>query len=290
MERVLRERVPDSIVATTEHPGHATQLAREALHNGAERIVSVGGDGTHYEVLNGFFECGALVNPRACLALLAEGTGSDITRGIGIPKGREGLDIALHGPATPVDVGRFTYRGMDGGVCTAHFLNVLHIGMGGAVTANVNRANKTFGGWASYLLGVVRTLATYRNTILTLDLDGKLSSGRFCDIAVANGRYDGGGMRLAPDALLNDGHFDVYLIRDVGRADAFANLWRLYRGTLAGRTDVVQHLPCRRLTVTGDEATPIGVEGEAPGTVPVTIENLPCALPLVVGNHAEALC
>jgi diacylglycerol kinase family enzyme len=86
-----------------------------------------------------------------------------------------------------------------------------------------------------------------------------------------------------------DGLLDVFVVKHLGRADALVSLWRLYNGTLEGRPDVVRCLRARRVRAVSAERTPVGIEGEHAGYLPIVIEVVPVALPIVVGPGAAAL-
>jgi YegS/Rv2252/BmrU family lipid kinase len=268
-------------VLETAYPGHATELTREALLGGCTRIISAGGDGTANEVANGFFQEGKLVAPSAAMAVLPYGTGADFKRTIGIPRGAEGLRQLEKRVAQPTDIGRLTYRDLDGAEQTRYFLNVADFGAGGEVVRRVNESRKRLGGFLTFLWAVLTTLALYRNPEMRIRVDGRRYEGRVNNVIIANGQYYGGGMHVAPDASLASGTLETYIIGDVGPLEAMVNLPKLYRGRLLQKADKVRYLRAKRLRAEADSEVLLNVDGEQPGRLPLDVAVCPGALPLV---------
>jgi YegS/Rv2252/BmrU family lipid kinase len=271
----------------TEHPWHATELTRQALKDGYGRIVSVGGDGTHHEVLNGFFEGYLPIDPTASLAIYPHGTGSDLARTLGVVKGADALAVLNAGHTIKVDVGRVTFTRPDKNPDVRYFINVADFGIGGAVVECVNRGGKRLGPFLTFLYGLVRTLITFENPMVRLQIDGDLLEQRTVNVMVANGRYYGGGIHVAREARLNSGHFEVYVVGDVGFWKAMVNLPRLYSGSYVERADLVRRFKATRVVAQSDERVLLNLDGEQPGQLPAEIELLPSALQLVVPADAN---
>ena len=280
VESLVRSVIGDFALLLTERPGHAPELVRNALKNGASRIVSVGGDGTIHEIANGFFDGEDLVNPEASLAIVPMGTGSDLARTLNLASPEQAIARLASADTTAIDVGRFRYT-TDQGERLGYFVNAAHIGMGAAVGDRVNRTTKAFGGFASFLWGVMATMLTYRNPSLVLDIDGRSVEGRCNDIIFANGRYDGGGMHVAPRARLDSGTLEVFVIGDIGRIEGFRNIPLLYQGRLVDHPDRVSYYQARRITARSEERVYVNLDGEVPGYLPASVEVVPSAIPLV---------
>jgi len=277
----IEERIGEVTLMQTERPLHATELVREALRNGYDRIISVGGDGTHHEVLNGFFDGLLPINPRASMAILPVGTGSDLARTLNIPKGERAIPQLVSDRIIAADLGRVTFSLPEGGQRFLYFINTCHIGMGGAVVERVNRTTKKYGGFFSYFWGVLMTLIKFKNPYLQLDIDGRVIDQVCRDVVVAKGRYDGGGMRVAPKARYDNGLFEVYIIGDTGRIECVCNIPKLYTGRLEKVRDKVQYFRAARVTARAGETVQIQLDGEHPGQLPAAIEVLPKALNIV---------
>jgi len=262
----------------TNGPGHATECVRAALRNGAERIISVGGDGTHYEVVNGFFDEKGPIRPEAVMSVLPQGTGNDLARSLGIPKWPHSLAFLAEGRVLQADVGRLSRHEGDA-TRAVYFLNTCHAGMGGAVCERVNRKSKAYGGFLTYFWATLVTLLTYRDTPMRVEIDGEVVEQPVKDLILANGQYDGGGMHVAPDARLDSGRFEGFLIGPVSLADALFSLPTLYRGKLHTRPDIIRAFTARHIAL-GPSDAPVAADGELPGFPPDTIDLLPGAIRL----------
>jgi len=281
IEALLREVFGPLETQFTSGPGQATSMARNALRSGAERIVAVGGDGTNNEVVNGFFDpdSGTAIAPGAVLATYPVGTGGDFVRSIGL----SGKDAALrfHQMTTrTIDVGHAELIGPFGEPVHRFFLNISSFGSSGLIVEKVNRTSKRLGGKAAFLWGTLKGLFVYRNQKIELRIDDVYARTLPINtVAVANGRYFGGSMKIAPQALLNDGLFDVTIVGDVGLLTFLRYSSAIYAGTHIGRAGV-ESVRGKKVTATpcGKEPVLIDLDGEQPGRLPVTYEIVPKAL------------
>ncbi|MBV8196351.1 MAG: diacylglycerol kinase family lipid kinase [Candidatus Dormibacteraeota bacterium] len=283
---VLRALGVDFEVLYTTAPGDATVVVRQALAGGARRIVSVGGDGTLNEVVNGFFGAdGEALGKHAVLGVIPSGSGGDFRRTAGIPP--HPVDAArLLANAEPrqVDVGRVDFD--DGG--TRYFINIADCGVGGEVVARVNRSRHKGGGIrgsAVFLWESISTLMSFGGRRARIAVDGHTVDREVQSVVVANGRYFGGGMRIAPDAELDDGLFDVVIVDAMGRFRSITSMPSLYRGSHVHRDGVVVlHGRSVRIEDGGDPLL-FDVEGEQVGATPATLTCLPGALALCVATN-----
>jgi len=256
----------DADVLLSEHPGHLTELARAAAAD-HDLVVVVGGDGTVNEVVNG------LAGLDVELAVLPAGTGQDFGRTYGIPtRFDDAVRVALTGHTRTVDLGRATWAGGE-----HYFVNVGSVGMSGAVAQRANGMSKALGGRATFYYALVREFASWKNTEVTVRYDGGERRGPMHDVIVANGRWHGGGMKLAPDAVPDDGLFDVVLIGDITKLDFVTTSPKLYGG---GHVHHPRVEVLRSATMEIDAATPLPVEleREPVGTTPARFEIVPRAL------------
>ncbi|HET6602401.1 MAG TPA: diacylglycerol kinase family protein [Gaiella sp.] len=262
----------------SERQGHLAELAREAALDGAELLVVVGGDGSVNEVANGLAGLGR--QPE--VAIVPRGTGWDFSRTFGIPrKVDDAVHVALEGDVRTIDVGRVSYRAWDGSDATASFANVASAGMSGAIAKRANETSKALGGKASYLWATFAVFSGWEATEIEVVVDDERRTGRMFDVVVANGRFFGGGLQICPEAQPDDGVFDVLTIGDVTKRDLVQTMPKMYRGT---------HLPHPKaellrgssVTVTSETPLPIELDGEQPGTTPVTFEVAAAALRLRV--------
>jgi len=182
----------------------------------------------------------------------------------------------LTGRPRDVDLGRAVFGEGDE---SRLFANVASVGMSGSVARRANSMSKRLGGRTVFYYALVREFVVWKNTEVTVGVDDGERRGRMHDVIVANGRWHGGGMKLAPDAHADDGLFDVVLIGDVTKLDFVTTSPRLYSGGHIHhpRVDVL-----RSSAVVVEAAAPLPVEldGEVSGTTPVRFEVLPGALRL----------
>ncbi len=255
----------------SEGPGHLTELAREAAAAGG-LIVVVGGDGTLNEVVNG------IAGSDCELAFVAAGTGQDFGRTHGIPTGfDDAVRVALGGEARAIDLGRAVFTGPDGGEAMRLFANVGSAGMSGAVARRANAMSKALGGRTTFYYALVREFAVWKNTEVTVRLDGTERHGRMHDVIVANGKWHGGGMKLAPDASADDGLFDVVLIGDVTKLDFVTTSPKLYGGGHV-RHPRVEVVRSAAVEIEARVPLPLELDGEHDGTTPARLEVVPGAL------------
>jgi YegS/Rv2252/BmrU family lipid kinase len=268
--------------ALTAAPGDATRLTREALRAGAERVVALGGDGTVNEVVNGFFdESGASIAPDASFALLPFGTGGDFRRTLGLPTDlAAAARVIAANRRMRIDVGRLAFTSPSGERAHRMFANIASFGVSGVVDRLVNESDKRFGR-LSFMIATARATWSYRNQRVQLTFDGAdRLEATINTVAVANGRYFGGGMMVAPKAELDDGQFDVIAMGDFGFRDLLKSGRRLYKGTHLSMDKVT----ARRARVVEAEGLEPGavieldVDGECPGRLPARFELLAGAL------------
>lgn len=273
--------------AFTEQPGDGRKLAADEAGKGRRLIIACGGDGTASEVANGILESGCDVE----LGLLPSGTGGDFRRTLGISTHTPAAARTLRKSRTRrIDVGRVTYINHKGESEARYFLGVASFGMSGEVIKRVKASgprllpvtrSRWLSGKISYGVATLQTTLKSPGTTVMVKLDDhperRLTVANLC---VANARYFGGGMLIAPEAKLNDGRFDIIAIGDIGALKILANAPRLYLGKHLGIPQVHHDLATRITARPASEDTEVSIEvdGELPGRLPATFEILPGAL------------
>jgi YegS/Rv2252/BmrU family lipid kinase len=283
----LREIYGDFDDCYTTCAGDGTRLTRQALHEGASTIIAVGGDGSINEVINGFFAAGGdaprLMRSDATLGVIPLGTGGDFIRSIGVPRDPLAAGRALAGAqARPIDLGRLRYTGHDGRPAVRHFANVASFGIAGLVDKYMNQSKKQLHGTLAFALATLRAGLAYANSPVRVRVDGgPWVSGPIYNVSLANGRYFGGGMKVAPDARLDDGALDFVRFGDLGLIDLVRHGLDLYSGRHLDLAEVttarVRTLEAESLD--GREVL-LDVDGEQPGRLPARFEVLPAAISL----------
>ena len=287
--RAVRSVIGDAKHAFTERAMHAAELTRAALKAGYDLIVAVGGDGTMNEVVNGFFQPARPGEPPkpvqsgAALAMLPRGTGGDLRRSVGLDRNLDRCAARLSGERGAVDVGRVDYVADDGSAASRYFINVGEVGVGARVVEIANRSSKRLGGRVTFLLASLRALAGWHDQHVRASFDGGPAEDlSVTSLAIANGKYFGGGMMVAPEALLDDGKFHVTIWSGYGLSDFVFKSGSMYDGShvnLKGtRTRTARTV---RVDPAGSEPVDIEVDGERLGRLPATFTILPGALQLV---------
>jgi diacylglycerol kinase (ATP) len=264
---------------------HAAELAREGLRNGYERLIAVGGDGTLHEVLNGFFDGDTAINPDALLAMVTSGTGGDVRRTLGIDSGTAAALARLRDRrVVPFDVGRVSYLDRDH-TATRYFANVAGFGLSGAVDVAVNGSGlgRLLGGRLAFAWSSLRTMLTWQNQVVRLRIDDSFDEVlAVALVAVANCRYFGGGMQIAPNARFDDGLFDIVIVEDASTLQLMHNMARVYSGShlRTAQVRVVRGRSLRAEPVDAPGAQPLllDIDGESPGRLPAHFDILPRAL------------
>lgn len=228
--------------------------------------------------MNGLVRAGA----GAELATIPLGTGMDFVRTYGIPNAFEdAVRTAQSGATRTIDVGRVSFRTWDGRDAERWYANVGSVGMSAAVAQRANGMSKAMGGKATFFYALVRVFFEWDNTEVTVETEAGRRQGRMHDVIVANGRWHGGAMQLAPDASPDDGLFDVVIIGDVNKRDFVTTAPKLYRGTYLAHPKV-EHLRSSFVAVDAPERLPIELDGEQVGTTPARFEIVPAAVRLRV--------
>ncbi|HEX8283037.1 MAG TPA: diacylglycerol kinase family protein [Pyrinomonadaceae bacterium] len=276
-------------VAFTRRGGEAVEIAEREARDGRRFVIACGGDGTVSEVANGILRAGAdTPEAGAELGLLPSGTGGDFRRTLGVPARAADAARALReGVTRPLDAGRVTFLNERGEEESRFFVNVASFGMGGDVINRVKSrsglpagAARVLGGKASFAAAALHAALTFEKPAVRVSLDGgavsQLTVANFC---VANARYFGGGMKIAPNAKVDDGRFDVVAVGDVSALAVLANSYRLYLGTHLGMQEV-RHALARsvRAEPASGDVVKLEVDGELAGRLPAEFEILPRAL------------
>jgi len=262
----------------TESMGHAEVLARDGLLNGYGHIHSFGGDGTATEIVGGFFQNGKPIRPDSLYSVWPAGTGCDFHRGQILAesfksRGRDNI--------TAIDIGRLTYVDHKQKPAEKYFLNIASCGISGLVNQLMAKKWKNLGRVGFYL-NTVESLVRYHNRRVRIKTDrGDLGEKSVRLVAVANGKYFGGGMKIAPDAQLDDGKFQLVIMGDLGIIDALIHSPQLYTG------EHMKHPKAETQNVTWAEITSdqevlIDLDGETPGTLPLRIQIIPASVRLKV--------
>jgi diacylglycerol kinase (ATP) len=266
--------------AFTASPRDAAAIARREAEAGRRLIVALGGDGTISEVANGILEAGSGAETE--LGIIPRGTGGDFRRTLDLPHDiTEAAKRIREGRARPIDAGRVHFQGHAGPTLVHHFVNVASFGFSSTVATRANASSKRFGGRLAFLGATLRALASYDNTDVWLTIgDHPRERRRVLLAAVGNGRFFGGGMKICPEAHIDDGVLDLVTVGDFSKGEVLTNIGRLYEGTHV-ELESVENARVTRVAVEpvdSDARIPIELDGETPGHLPAVFEIVPAAL------------
>jgi YegS/Rv2252/BmrU family lipid kinase len=289
MQGTIERRLGPIDVALTQRQGHATELAREGALAGHPLVVAVGGDGTFHEVVNGLMTAkGGAYGTKADvtrIGLVGQGTGGDFRKTLGIEHRLDKyLDALASGRERKIDVGRFTGGGKRG----HFFVNILSAGMGGLVDRYVADAPRFLGGKAAYFGASLKALVSAKlgNLVCTVTHDGKTEEKKIRTfmIAICNGRFFGGGMKVAPTAEIDDGAFDVVALGETSKLAFATSSGAIYTGEHIRKEGTV-HFRAAKITLElanqdAKDVFLLDVDGEPMGGLPLAVEVVPKALTL----------
>ena len=252
-------------VLATEEPGQATILAKHVARIGkADAVIAVGGDGTVFESA-----CG-LMGTDMPLGIIPAGTGNDFIKTVGIPKkSRDALEFIISHKARPIDIGKAGDR---------FFMNVCGTGFDVDTLHKAEPIKKVFHhGMMPYMFGVARAISSYRPTHLKIDADGEIIEGDYFIAAFGNAQYYGGGLRVCPKAVPDDGMLDLVLIGDAPKRLLPYGLYKLKIGDTSHRLFMTRR--CREYHIMREEIE-MDLDGDCFKMSEPVIKAMPHALKL----------
>jgi diacylglycerol kinase (ATP) len=264
----------------------ARQAARDAVRQGAQRVIAAGGDGTINAVINGIGSDLA----RVVFGVLPSGTGNDFARALLGTKDLEaGIEALAAGRTRPMDVGRIRrYAAVSGAAAAAgsepeplFFVNVIAAGFSAIATEEVDEGLKDLVGTLAFGVSAAKSLSQAQEYQAQIEFDDEASIDlSLYNIVIANGQFIGGGVPIAPHAQLDDGQFDVLILPAVGAAQLLALLPQILRGQHVSNEQIVVRR-ARQLRIRSKPALPLSVDGEAIGEWDAAYEVLPGALRVI---------
>lgn len=259
----------------SEYAGHATPLARQAIVDGAQIVVAVGGDGTNNEVANGVMQAG---NPAVKMGLLPNGTGNDFAKTVKVTDSAETLKAMIESNSIrPIDLGRLSYKDEKGADASCYFINITDVGLGGYIAQKIAGSGKWLGAFITFQKAIISTFLTYKHMHVKATADGFTYDGRVLSYIIANGKYFGAGMGIAPGADPTDGKFEIVLGAEISLWDYLTNLGKVRKTQKIIHPQMTYH-NASRVTIEAPEPLPIDMDGEFIGYTPLKVEVVPGAL------------
>ncbi len=268
MENLLRARSIDYSFARSEYPGHALALTKEALLDGHECIVAVGGDGTVREVAM------EMAGSNVPMGMLPCGTGNDMVRALHIPRDPEAvLEILLNAAPKLMDAAEANGK---------LFFNVGGFGFDVDVLVNTERYKKRLKGMAAYMAGLFRSLSRLHLIPVHVTTPEATFTCNALMVTACNGTHFGGGMNAGPLADPTDGLLDICIATDVNKLTVLSLLAKFVKGRHVG-LPVIRYFKATEITVDAGTALPVQVDGEVVEHTPVTFRIRPGALLVKTG-------
>ncbi len=275
----------------TEYPRHAIEIVHNAIEEkGYRKFISVGGDGTNNEVVNGIFTQNVVPTTEITMGTIPIGTGNDWRRTFDFPLDyQKVIKILKKGYTFVHDIGKLTYHN-NGDPQTRYFLNAAGTGLDEMVCDATNLMKRQGkGGALRYLLGIVKCLLNYKYERVQLEIDGeKVIDDYVLSLSVGNCRYIGGGMMMMPDAVPNDGILDVTVVRQLSMLKFIANVKNIYSGAFVKKIKEVSTFKGKKIRVTSipPHSLKVETEGENLSNSPFEFEILSEAINMIVPeNH-----
>lgn len=295
---VIRQKLVDAGIdfddILTEYPRHAIEIVRNAIvEKGYRKFISVGGDGTNNEVINGIFTQDVVPTNDITMATIPIGTGNDWRRTFNIPLEYDDvIEIIKTGNVFVHDIGKLTYYN-DGDPKIRYFLNAAGTGLDEMVCSSTNLMKRQGkGGTIRYLISVVKCLFKYKITHVQVTMDDEMVfDDNILSLSVGNCRYNGGGMMMMPNAIPDDGLLDVTVIRKVSIFKFAANVKNIYDGSFIHKIKEVQTFRGKKIRIVSipPHSLMVETEGENLNNSPFDFEILPKAIHVIVPKKEQVL-
>ncbi|NNM17705.1 MAG: diacylglycerol kinase family lipid kinase [Croceitalea sp.] len=260
---------------STEGKKHAIILAKQATENGCDYLIAVGGDGTLNEVVNGIFKSDKAAMEYPTLGLLPFGSANDFARTANVTNSIEELmHLIQSNIIQKIDVGQITLHQTQE---TRFFMNIAGLGLGPEVVQSLEQSSSVLGPGFNYFKHIIKSFFSYTKKAVSCKSDTWYWHGKLLQMAVANGKFFGNAINIAPDAQLSDGQFQVTIFGDLSIWDYLKNLGNLKKGLKIINSQVSYH-HAKELILDGSEPCGIEADGEYAGLTPASIKILPKAI------------
>ena len=254
-------------IVETEYPGHGEILSRKACREGFTHIISVGGDGTLFEVVNGVYGESVSVGIIPC------GTGNDFSRTICIPPNfKKQMDVIHRGKEKWTDLGKAN---------DSYFINVFSFGIDALITRETQKIKKYLPGTFAYVAATIKMLMTYRPVEIHLESDDGVFNGKVMLVAFGNGKYYGGGMKITPGASVDSGDFQICIVKALKRIKFLKLFPMVFSGKHVDREEV-KVFRAKRILVKSSDNVLLNEDGDIIGECPVEVNLLPLSIKIIV--------
>jgi YegS/Rv2252/BmrU family lipid kinase len=261
---------------------HAIRIAEEGIAEGFRKIIVVGGDGTMNEVVNGCFRQNLCPTTDITLSIITVGTGNDWGKMFGIPSDYEKAIQVIKSEKTKLQDTGVVYYFHGTRREKRFFINIAGLGFDAVVVKKTNdQKERGKKGKAVYFWNILSGLLFYRHTNTEVVIDGKTVINKTFTISLGIGKYSGGGMMQTPEALPDDGYFDITIIKKMSKLDVIKSLKRLYNGTILDHP-LVEGYKGKDILIDSDPLIHVEADGESLGHSPIEFNIIPRSIQVVV--------
>lgn len=267
----------------TKRQFHVFELVKDIINDNHTHIICVGGDGSLNEVIN------AVLNKPdkdliPTIGYIPFGSANDFSKTVNLEHLTPTLFIKLlHSHPTMIDLGLIHFTDLSGSKISRYFINVADVGIGGYVVEKLNRKNKKLlGATLSYFLSILDGFLTYKKQTIVYEADGKTKTEKSMAIVIANGKYFGDSLCIAPNAKINDGKLNMVVLGNITTFDYILNLSNLKNGRHIEHKEVSYTMIDRVVIKHLDTPLPIDCDGEFIGYTPAEFHSVPNYLPFLL--------
>lgn len=278
----VKEKFPHLTTRVSEYPGHLTEIGKEAAGEGCQRIISIGGDGTPFELINGLYSNGK-PQQKIQLAMIPAGTGNSFLRDFGDISQQRWIDAALNGTHWPVDLIEFQYA-KNGKEIKKHFINIMGVGLIADILKLTNERLKFLGAFG-YSMAVLIRLFKGMNNRMTISMDSQgqrqTHEIRNSALVISNSKFTGGEMKIAPMAETGDGKVDMVVFHEVNRREIIDIFQKVFKGTHVLHPKV-KVFSGSEFEIQAEPAQLLMADGELLGETPMKLKVLANELSILV--------
>lgn len=276
----IRQSFPAAEISETLRPYHAMELAKSAAENNFTHIIAVGGDGTLSEVVNGLMNSSNAAIPT--VGLLSCGTANDFSKTAKLEGTLEHLKrIIKNNYSKKTDIGYIKYTDLNGKEAERYFINIADVGIGGYIVENINKSPKTLGPGMTYLMETLKAMFLYKRTRIRCESREFSWEGKTLSMVIANGKYFGSGLCIAPEAMLENGKLNIVILGNVTIPDYLKNLGKVKKGEKLIHPEVKYYQTEEIKIIPMEDKCPIDLDGEFIGYAPATFKIIPGKIPFL---------
>ncbi|MHC1706132.1 MAG: diacylglycerol kinase family protein [Bacteroidales bacterium] len=268
----------------TDYALHGVKLVQELVQDGFRKVIIAGGDGFLNEVINGLFTHQEIIPGDITIGMIPVGTGNDWFRSLNIAMNYESAIQAIKKEKTCMhDIGKVYYQ-FHGEECSSYFINICGLGFDAAVNRKVNSDRGPHNsGTLKYQYHLFTTLVSYEPTRIRTYIDNQAFEEDVFSMAVGIAQYNGGGMRQLPNAKVDDGLFDITVIKKISKLKVIRNVKHLYDGSFINMPEILTFTG-KEISIDSEPMTWLEADGESLGHTPFRFKMIPNAIRVITGK------